>query len=125
LWSAIGAMDFVMTQMKHEDYMSAFTPEQLEFFYGIPMWAVTTWGIATWGGVIGSVFLLMRKMLAVWIYFASLLGMLITSFQNYVLSNGMEIMGDAFGLIFTGVIFVTSLGLYMYARSMGQKGLLS
>ena len=34
LWSAIGALDYVMTQTKNEAYMSAFTPEQLEFFYG-------------------------------------------------------------------------------------------
>ena len=123
LWSAIGAMDFVMTQMKNEAYMSAFTEEELTFFYGIPLWAVITWGIAVWGGVIGSAFLLMRKMLAVWFFFASLIGMLITATQNYFLSNGMEVMGD-FGLIFTGIIFVTSLALYLYARSMGQKGLL-
>lgn len=124
LWSAIGAMDFVMTQMRHDAYMSAFSAEELAFFYGIPLWAVITWGIAVWGGVIGSLFLLMRKMFAVWTFFASLLGLLLTAFQNYILSNGMEAMGD-FGLIITGVIFVTSLGLYLYARSMGQKGLLN
>ena len=51
LWSAMGAMDYVMTQTHNEAYMSAFTPEQLAFFYGIPIWAVATWAIAVWGGV--------------------------------------------------------------------------
>ena len=36
LWSAMGAMDYVMTQTRNEAYMSAFTPEQLDFFYAIP-----------------------------------------------------------------------------------------
>ncbi len=124
LWSAIGAMDFVMTQTQNEAYMSAFTPEQLEFFYGIPMWAIITWGIAVWGGTIGSIFLLIRKKIATPIFLASLIGMVITSIQNYVLSNGMEIMGDAFSLIFTGIIFTTSVGLYWYSRTIQQNGLL-
>lgn len=32
VWNLIGAMDYVMTQMRNENYMSAFTPEQLDFF---------------------------------------------------------------------------------------------
>jgi hypothetical protein len=56
VWNLIGAMDYVMTQMQNENYMSTFTPEQLDFFYSIPSWAVATWAIGVWGGVVGSVF---------------------------------------------------------------------
>ena len=125
LWSAMGALDFVMTQMKQPEYMNQFTPEQLEFFYGFPIWVVISWGIAVWGGVFGSIFLLMRKTLAVWSFFASVIAMLITSFHNFVLSNALEIMGDAFTLIFTAVIVVVSVGLYLYARKMQQKNFLN
>jgi hypothetical protein len=124
LWSSIGALDFVMTQTRNESYMSAFSPEQLSFFYGLPAWTVATWAIAVWGGVIGAIFLLLRKGIAVWIFLASLICMLITSFQNYVLSNGMEVMGDTFSLIFTAVIFLIALGLFLYSRVMLKKGVL-
>jgi hypothetical protein len=124
LWSSIGVLDFVMTQTKNESYMSAFSPEQLSFFYGLPAWTVATWAIAVWGGVIGAVFLLLRKGVAVWIFLVSLISMLITSFQNYVLSNGMEVMGDTFSLIFTAVIFLIALGLFLYSRAMLKKGVL-
>jgi len=125
LWSSVGALDFVMTQTKNEAYMSAFTPEQLDFFYGIPMWAIITWGIAVWGGTIGSIFLLIRKRLAVNLFLFSLIAMIVTSIQNYALSNGLEIMGDAFSLMFTGIIFIASIGLYLYAKAMSDKELLS
>ena len=124
LWSAMGALDYVMTQSKNESYMSAFTAEQLSFFYSLPTWTVATWAIAAWGGVVGAVFLLFRKAVTVWIFLASLVAMLITAFQNYVLSNGMEVMGDPFSLIFTGVIFIIALGLYLYSRAMLRKGVL-
>ena len=124
LWNSIGAMDFVMTQTKNEAYMSAFTPEQLSFFYGLPTWTVIAWAVAVWGGVIGSIVLLMRNRFAVHVFLFSFIAMVITSFQNYVLSNGLEVIGDTFALVFSAVIFVVALLLYLYARSMNQRNIL-
>lgn len=73
LWSAMGALDYVMTQTRNESYMAAFTPEQLSFFYAFPAWTVASWAIAAWGGVIGAVFLLLRKRAAVWLFLVSLI----------------------------------------------------
>ena len=125
LWSGIGAMDYVMTQTRNEAYLSQFTKEQLDFFFGIPAWAIATWAIAVWGGVVGAVLLLLKRRLAVWVFGASLAGMVITTIQNYGLSNGMEIMGDPFSLGFSAVIFLLSIGFFVYARAMDRKGLLA
>jgi hypothetical protein len=124
-WSAMGAFDYVMSQTKNEAYMGQFTPEQLDFFYGLPSWAIATWALAVWGGVVGAIFLLLKKRVAVWIFLVSLVCMVITSFQNYILSNGMEVMGDAFSLSFSALIFITSLGLYLYSKAMSSKGILT
>ncbi len=124
LWSAMGAMDYVMTKLRIEDYMAAFTPEQLEFFYGFPVWVDATWAIAVWGGVVGTILLLLRMRAAVWVLLASLLAMVATAIHNYGLSNGMEVMGDTFSLVFTAIIFLVSLGLYLYSKAMDTKGVL-
>lgn len=125
LWSAMGAFDYVMTQTRNEAYMSGFTPEQLEFFYGFPPWVVAAWAIGVWGGVLGALLLLIRRHLAVWVLLVSLIAMVITAFHNYVLSNGMEVIGDAFSLSFTAVIFLISLALFLYARAMHKRDILS
>jgi len=125
LWSAMGAMDYVMTQTHNETYMSAYTPEQLAFFYGLPVWTVAAWAIAVWGGVAGAIFLLLRKAAAVPVFLVSFIAMAITAFQNYVLSNGLEVIGDTFTLVFTAIIFLAALGLYLYARAMHKRGLLN
>ena len=124
LWNAMGAWDYYATQTRNEAYMSGFTPEQLEFFYGFPTWVVAFWAIAVWGGLLGSVLLLMRKAWAVPVFLVSFVAMVITAFQNFVLSNGLEVMGDAVSLIFTVAIFLVSLGLYLYARAMRERGVL-
>lgn len=124
LWNAMGALDYVMTQTRNEAYMSAFTPEQLSFFYGFPAWAVATWAIAVWGGVLGAFLLLFRRRYAVWVFLTSLIAMAITAFQNYAVSNGMEVIGDAFTLGFTAAIFLIALALFLYARAMHKRKIL-
>ena len=124
LWNAMSALDYVMTQTRNEEYMSNFTPEQLSFFLGFPAWVDAAWAIAVWGGVLGALLLLIRRRYAVWVFLASLIAMVITAFQNYVLSNGMEIIGDAFTLGFTAAIFLVALALFLYARAMQQRKIL-
>jgi hypothetical protein len=124
LWNAMGAFDYLMTQTQNEGYMSNFTPEQLEFFYGFPAWVVAFWAIAVWGGVLGAVLLLFRKKLAVPVFLVSFLSMVVTTIHNFGLSNGFEVMGDPFAMIFSAMIFVFALLLYVYARAMRNRGVL-
>lgn len=124
LWNAVGAFDYVMTQTQNEGYMSSFTPEQLDFFYGFPSWVVAFWALAVWGGVLGSILLLLRKKLAATVFLVSFVSMVVTTIHNFVLSNGLEAIGDPFALVFSGLIFVFALLLYIYARAMSNRGVL-
>ena len=117
-------MDFVMTQTKNEAYMGQFTPEQLEYFYGFPLWVVFFWGVATWGSVLGSVLLLLRRRLAVSVNFVVLVAMAVTFLHNFVLTDGLKIMGGIGPVIFTGVIVIVGVLLYVYARAMARRGVL-
>jgi len=124
LWNLVGAMDFVMTQTKNEAYMRDFTAAQLKFYYGFPVWVVAAWGIAVWGGVLGSLAVLVRKKLAVFLFLASFICMLLTSIHNFVFSNGFEVMGGAGSLIFSAVIIAIGALLLAYSRSMRNRGVL-
>jgi uncharacterized membrane protein YphA (DoxX/SURF4 family) len=114
-----------MTQTQNEGHMSNFTPEQLEFFYGFPTWVVAFWALAVWGEVLGTVLLLLRKRLAVGVLLVSFLSMVVTTIHNFFLSNGLEVMGDPFSLVFSALIFLFALGLFLYARAMKNRGVLA
>lgn len=124
LWNVVGAFDYLMTKTRNEAYMSKFTPEQLEYFYGFPAWVTGFWAIAVWGAVLGSILLLLRKRLAVPVFAISLVTMVITTIYNYGLSDGYNIMGGAGPLIFSIVIFLIATGLLVYARAMANRGIL-
>jgi len=123
LWNLVGAFDYAATQLQLESYMSQFTAEQLEYFYGFPAWMDAAWAIAVWGSLLGSLSLLIRKSWAAWLFGAAVLGLAVSTIYNFVLMNGAEVMGEA-GVIFTAVIWVIALFLLFYARAMDKKGVL-
>ena len=123
LWDAMGAFDYVATQMRLEFYMGNFTPEQLDYFYGFPIWMNAAWAIAVWSSLLGALALLLRKSWAVALFGIAIVGMLVTSIYSFALSNGAEIMGD-FAVAFTAVIWIIAVFLFLYARAMARKGVL-
>lgn len=124
LWNAMGALDYVMTKTQNADYMAQFSEQQLEFFYGLPAWVVACWAIAVWGSVLGSLLLLLRKRAAVMVFLIAFVALCITTFQNLVLSNGLEVMGDAVHLGFSALIFLVAFGLWRYSAAMQARGVL-
>ena len=123
LWNSMGVFDFVMTVTKNETYMGEFTQEQLDFFYGFPAWLVLVWAVAVIGGLIGILLLLLRSKLAVPVFGASLVAMVITAIHNYGFDKMYEI-GGVGGVIFTVVIFVIALLLVIYSVTMQKRGVL-
>jgi hypothetical protein len=123
LWNSIGAFDYAATQFRIEAYMSQFTPEQLEYFYGFPAWAVASWAIAVWSSLFGSLGLLLRKSWAAGLFGLALIAMAITFVYNFLLSDGLSMMGPG-GAIFTAVIWAVAIFLFFYARAMAKRGVL-
>jgi len=124
LWNAMGAFDYLATQLELDFYMSQFAPEQLEYFNSFPKLMTACWAFAIWGAVAGSIGLLLRKKWAVWAFVVACTGMVFTTIYNYGMTNGAEIMGST-GVIFSVVIWIIALFLLWYSWSQANKGVLS
>jgi hypothetical protein len=123
LWNAMGAFDYLATQLELEFYMSQFTPEQLDYFYGFPAWAVAAWAFGVWGAFAGSLGLLARAKWAVIAFALSLAGMAVNSVHTFGLSEGVKIMGSG-GVAFSAVIWIVAIFLLVYARRQASVGVL-
>lgn len=123
LWNAVGAFDYVATQLRLEGYMSQFSQEQLDYFYAFPAWAVAAWAIAVWSAVFGSLALLLRRRLAYPLFTLSLVAMIVSTVHSFALSDGAEMMGSG-GVAFSGVIVLIGILLVWYSKSMTTRGIL-
>ena len=125
LWSAMGVVSFILTQMKVEAVMSQFPPQQRAYFESFPWWAVAFWAIGVFGGVIGCLLLLLRNRLAFHAFVASLIGAIVTNLGGLFLLGGLEVMRETGGLGLTAVPIVAAAFLAYYARAMTGKGVLT
>ena len=124
LWNAVGAFDYLATKLQYEPYMANFSQAQLEYFYSFPDWVVACWAVGVWGALLGSVALLLRKALAVWLFGASILGMAGTTIYNFVLTDGAAMMGEG-ATTFSIVIWAIALFLYFYSAAMAKRRVLT
>lgn len=124
LWNSYAAYDYLATQFRLESRMGQFEPELLEYFYGIPSWAIAGWATAVWFGLAGSIGLLLRKRWSMWAFGISIAGMFLSTVHGFFLSNGLEIMGNSY-LYISVLVWIVAFGLFFYARAMCKQGVLS
>lgn len=125
LWNVFGALDYLMTQMRADWYVSQFTPDQLDYFYGFPAWVDAAWAFGVWFAVLGSVLLLARSRLAVLVFVISVAGMIAAAAYPVVFSE--QAPADLIGptaLLFSASIVVVGFALVWYARTMRIRGVL-
>jgi hypothetical protein len=125
LWSLMGVISFMLTQMHVEAVMSRFPPQQRAYFESFPLWAVALWAIGVFGGVIGCLLLLLKNRLAFPVLLASVIAAVVFNLGGLFLLGGMEVMRETGGVGFTLFPIVFAAFLAYYARAMSKKGVLS
>lgn len=125
IWNAFGAMDYTMTKMGNAEYLAAFTPEQQAFFSSFPIWANVGWALGVWASLLGSLLLLARSRHAVTAFLVSMIGLAISCVYQFGMHYGdlMRMFGS-FPMIFTAVIWVILIALFVYARRQAATGAL-
>ena len=124
LWSSMGVVSFLLTQLKVEAVMSRFPPQQREYFASFPWWAVAFWAIGVFDGVIGSLLLLLKNRLAFPVLLASVIGIGVCNLGGLFLLGGMEVMRATDGLGLTVFPVIVAAFLAFYAWVMSRKGVL-
>jgi hypothetical protein len=124
LWSLIGVVSFMLTQLNVEAVMSGFPPQQRAYFLAFPLWADAAWAIGVFAGVIGCLLLLLEHRLAVPVLVASLIGAIVANLGGLFVLGGMTVMRETGGLGFTAIPIIFGAFLALYARAMSTKGVL-
>jgi hypothetical protein len=125
LWSSIGVLSFMLTQMNVEAVMSRFPPQQRAYFESFPLWIVAFWAIGVFGGVIGCLLLLLKNRLAFHVLLAAVIGAIVCNLSGLFLLGGMEVMSGTGELGLTVFPIIFGAFLAYYARAMSKTGVLS
>ena len=122
VWNLIGLMIYVMTVTATPEGYAAqgYTPEQIAFIQATPTWATAAFAISVNAGVLGSLFLLLRKAWAVPTFLLSLVAILILNVNNFVLNDTVAVLGTVPVIIQSAIVLIAVL-LVWYSRATRDK----
>ena len=121
VWNLIGLVFYVGQVSTTPEALAALTEAQQEFFLGTPTWATAAFAIAVNAGVLGSLFLLLRKTWAVPMLAISLLAIVVQDVDAFVLRDAFGIVGIS-SLVIPSMVFVIAIALLFYARATKESG---
>ncbi len=126
IWNLFGMLIyFEQVTATPESFAAAnYTPEQIAFLESTPVWVTSVFAISVTAGVLGAVFLLLRKTWAVPLFVVSLASVLIQNVHSFLLTDVVAVFGTTPVIIQTTVI-VIALGLVFYSLRVRSKGWLS
>lgn len=120
LFNAMGVLSYVMTVTgKLADL--GMTPAQIAFMESYPPGAIAFWALGVWGALAGSVLLLLRSRQAFPAMVIATIGLIGTTFFNYVL---MDVPADMKSPGLDVAIWVVTFFLLFYSQRMVKAGVL-
>lgn len=126
VWNVIGLMFYYQQSTLTPEIMmqAGLTPQQIAHISDTPAWAHSGYAIAVNAGVLGALFLLLRKVWAVPLFVLSLVGVLVQDLDAFVLRDAMDAWGTS-GITLPIIVLVICVFEIWYAREAKKKGLLS
>lgn len=115
IWNVIGVMSFLMHAFMSPETIATLPENQQEFMNNTPTWRMICFGTATFGGLIASIFLLLKNKMAVALFALSFIAIVLGHYYDVFMVkyyNGAEISD----LILPFLIVTIGLFLFWYSR---------
>jgi hypothetical protein len=124
VWNLIGLVAYISSVTMSPEALAKMTAEAQAFYSGAPKWATAAFALAVNAGVLGSLFLLLRKSWAVPLFALSLLAVIVQNVDAFVLRNAYSLSGIN-GVILPALVFIVAVLLLIYSRNVKERGWLT
>ena len=119
LWNGLGVMAYLARAFMTDEMIAALPEEQQkEFLVNYPAWVTAAFALAVFGGVLGAVYLLLRKKLATTLFASS--GIAAIAQHIYIFMN-VEVNSYVMPVL----VIVVCIFLYWYSKKCTDDGIIS
>lgn len=122
VWNLLGG--FAYLQETNPDALAAMPAAHQTLVELRPAWATGAFAIAVWGGVLGCILLLLRKAIALYVFAASLLGVVVQMYFNYAVGGSVASYGPG-AHVMSVMILGIAIFLIWYTKQATSKGWVS
>ncbi len=123
IWNSLGVIAFVMQMMMTPELISKLPIDQQAAYSDIPLWSTIAFAIAVFGGLLGCIFLLKKKALAIPTFTVSLAAILLQQYYNFVVINSIDLLGASAVFMPISVIIIAIGLLYISIKGKQQSWL--
>ena len=126
VWNVIGLYFYYQQSILTREVMevAGMTVQQIDHIMETPAWGHSGYAIAVNAGVLGTIFLLLRKAWAVPMFVLSLVGALVQDLDAIVLRDAIDAWGTG-ALYLPIIVIVICAAEIWYARNAKAKGFLA
>lgn len=121
LWNLIGCLAFASDIRLTPDDVAKLPDAQQALYNARPSWAVASTAVAVVGGALGSVALIFGKKLALPLFIASLIGLLIQDYGMFVSVDGAA-LADSTAVLLQSLVMIIAVGLIFLSRKGISRG---
>ena len=123
LWNVLGSMNY-LAQM-NADMVATLPETHRAIIEGRPAWATGGFAIGVFGGALGGLLLLLRKSIAIYLFIASLLGVIVTMIHTIRIASSIIDFSAVEILIMILMPVVVAAFLIWYSKQVQSKGWIS
>ena len=123
VWNLIGVMNYLYSVTLSAEVLSAMSDAERSLYTDVPVFVTSCFAIAVFSGVLGSVFLLMRKALSVSFFLVSLIAIILQMSLGVLLTPMLEAQG-ATALAFPIMLIACAAFFLWYAKRVTAQGIL-
>ncbi|WP_430414275.1 hypothetical protein [Parasphingorhabdus sp.] len=123
LWNGLGVGAYIQQALMSAEQFAALTEIEQQLIASQPFWHSAAFPVAVLSGFLGSIFLLLKKRLAVRMFLLSLIAVTAQFLGYFILDGYMDYISSQ-GWVMPVLIPIVAVILLLYSSAMERKGLL-
>lgn len=121
IWNLLGVFAYIAQMMITPEILDTLPEAERTIIENTPSWAISAFAVAVWGGALGSLLLLLKKKIAVYVLALSFAGVLVQLYHSIVIANSIAVYGPG-DLIMPIMVLLIGGGLIWYSNDLTKKG---
>jgi len=121
-WNIMGTFQFLSSTIWKEMLFETLTESQIALFENLPLWYLIVFGIAVLTGLLGSLFLLLRKKMAILLFTISAITVII-QFSYWIFGTKViEVYGTKDAITMPIIVILTAIAFLFYSKTVARRG---
>ena len=125
LWNGMGVYNYLIQAYQTEAFTSSLNEAQLALMESMPSWNTALFAIAVFSGLIGTIFLLMKKKVSVSLFTLSFLSATVMQLYWLFGTDAVEVFSESMPYLMPVLVIVVCIFLVWYSKDQKAKGVLS